>query len=59
MADLWPFTTLITEMYSTRQKTVLAEIMRRLVYLDGDLTDVEDYLMRRIASLLRLEPGWA
>ena len=56
--DLWQFTNLIAESYSTGQKMVLAEIMWGLVYADGELADKEDYLMRKIFSLLRLEPGY-
>lgn len=56
--DLWQFTNLISENYSLGQKMVLAEIMWGLVYSDGDLASKEDYLMRKICNLLRLEPGY-
>ena len=56
--DLWQFTNLIAENYSNGQKMVLAEIMWGLVYSDGDLASKEDYLMRKISNLLRLEPGY-
>lgn len=56
--DLWQFTNLIAENYSLGQKMVLAEIMWGLVYSDGDLASKEDYLMRKICNLLRLEPGY-
>lgn len=56
--DLWQFTNLIAENYSTGQKMVLAEIMWGLVYSDGELASKEDYLMRKICNLLRLEPGY-
>lgn len=56
--DLWQFTNLIAENYSRGQKLVLAEIMWGLVYSDGDLASKEDYLMRKISNLLRLEPGY-
>jgi uncharacterized tellurite resistance protein B-like protein len=56
--DLWQFTKLIAESYSLGQKMVLAEIMWGLVYSDGDLAGKEDYLMRKICNLLRLEPGY-
>lgn len=56
--DLWQFTRLIAEGYSVGQKMVLAEVMWGLVYADGELKDKEDYLMRKIFSLLRLEPGY-
>lgn len=56
--DLWQFTNLIAENYSLGQKVVLAEIMWGLVYSDGTLASREDYLMRKICNLLRLEPGY-
>ena len=56
--DLWQFTSLIAENYSTGEKMVLAEIMWGLVYSDGDLASKEDYLIRKICNLLRLEPGY-
>lgn len=56
--DLWQFTNLIAESYSLGQKMVLAEIMWGLVYSDGELASKEDYLMRKISNLLRIEPGY-
>lgn len=56
--DMWQFTSLIAEHYSLGQKMVLAEIMWGLVYSDGRLAQREDYLMRKISNLLRLEPGY-
>jgi uncharacterized tellurite resistance protein B-like protein len=56
--DLWSFTNLIAEHYSLGQKMVLAEAMWGLVYSDGELASREDYLMRKISGLLRLEPGY-
>ncbi len=58
VVGLWQFTNLITEVYSTGQKMVLVEIMRSLVYLDGTVTANEDYVMRKVFNLLRIEPGW-
>ena len=52
--DLWQFTNLIAENYSTGQKMVLAEIMWGLVYSDGELASKEDYLILKICNLLRL-----
>ncbi|NNM03493.1 MAG: TerB family tellurite resistance protein, partial [Gemmatimonadetes bacterium] len=56
--DLWTFTNLVAEHYSLGQKMVLAEAMWGLVYSDGELASREDYLMRKISGLLRLEPGY-
>ena len=56
--DLWQFTNLIAENYSVGQKMVLAEIMWGVAHSDGKLAGREDYLMRKIFNLLRLEPGY-
>jgi uncharacterized tellurite resistance protein B-like protein len=56
--DLWQFTSLINENYSRGQKVVLLEVMWGLVYADGELASREEYLMRKICSLLKLEPGY-
>ena len=56
--DLWGFTALIRENYSVGQKLVLAEAMWGLVLADGDLGGREDYIMRKISSLLGLKAGY-
>jgi len=56
--DLWQFTNLVAQRYTLGQKMVLAEVMWGLVYADGELASREDYLMRKICNLLRLEPGY-
>ena len=44
--------------YDVGQKMVLAEIMWGLVLADGTIADREQYLTRKIANLLDLEPGY-
>ena len=56
--DLYQFTSLIRSRYDLGQKTVLAEIMWGLVLADGDLAQHEAYILRRIANLLDLKPGF-
>lgn len=56
--DLYQFTRLIRDNYSLGQKMVLAEIMWGLVYADGEITADEEYLMRKVCNLLKLEPGY-
>jgi uncharacterized tellurite resistance protein B-like protein len=56
--DLYQFTSLIRDQYDDGQKTLLAEIMWGVVLADGDIHADEDYLMRKIANLLDLEPGY-
>jgi uncharacterized tellurite resistance protein B-like protein len=56
--DLYQFTRLIADRYDLGQKMVLAEVMWRVVYADGELAKHESYLMRKISSLLDLKPGF-
>lgn len=56
--DLFQFTRLIDRHFTVGQKMVLAEAMWGLVYADGDLERREDYLIRKISNLLRLQPGY-
>ena len=56
--DLFQFTRLIDRNFTVGQKMVLAEAMWGLVYADGDLERREDYLIRKISNLLRLQPGY-
>ena len=37
---------------------VLAEVLWRVVYADGELSRHESYLMRKLANLLELRPGF-
>lgn len=56
--DLYQFTSLITAHYDEGQRLVLAEVMWRLVYADGELAKHESYLMRKLSNLLELRPGY-
>ena len=56
--DLYQFTSLMTASYDEGQRMVLAEVMWGLVYADGKLAKHEDYLMRKLSSLLELRPGY-
>jgi uncharacterized tellurite resistance protein B-like protein len=56
--DLYQFTSLITASYDEGQRMVLAEVMWGLVYADGELAKHEDYMMRKLSTLLELRPGY-
>lgn len=56
--DLYQFTSLIRENYDLGQKTLLAEIMWGVVLADGTIDKDESYLLRKIANLLDLKPGY-
>ena len=55
---MYQFTRLISDRYDLGQKMVLAEVMWRVVYADGELAKHESYLMRKISNLLDLRPGF-
>lgn len=52
--DLWQFTNLINENYSLEEKTMIIETVWKIVYTDGKLDMHEDYLVHKLANLLRL-----
>ncbi len=52
--DLWQFAKLINENYSTEEKIKVIETVWHVVYTDGILDKHEDYLVHKLAKLLRL-----
>jgi uncharacterized tellurite resistance protein B-like protein len=56
--DHFQFTRLITDQYDLGQKMVLAEIMWGVILADGHLSDHEAHLVRKMASLMQLEPAY-
>lgn len=56
--SLFEFTSVINEHYDEGQRMVLVEVLWRVVLADGELSRHEDYLMRKIANLLDLRPGY-
>lgn len=56
--DHFQFTRLINEQYDLGQKMVLVEVMWGVILADGQIADHEGYLVRKIGSLLNLEPGY-
>ena len=52
--DLWGFTNLINDNYSEVEKLRVVELLWRVVYADGKLDKHEDYLIHKVARLLRL-----
>ncbi len=52
--DLWRFTNLINENYSEEERIRVVELLWKLMYADGKVDQHEDYLVRKLASLLRL-----
>ena len=56
--DHYQFTRLIAQQYDLGQKMVLAEIMWGVILADGRLSDHEAHLVRKLASLMQLEPAY-
>jgi uncharacterized tellurite resistance protein B-like protein len=56
--DLHQLTSVISRHYDEGQRMVLSEMLWRVVYADGKLSQHEDYLSRKIANLLELRPGY-
>ncbi|HUP90385.1 MAG TPA: TerB family tellurite resistance protein [Longimicrobiales bacterium] len=56
--DIFQFANLVRTSYDIGQKTVLAEIMWGLLLTDGEIARNEGYILRKIANLLDLEPGY-
>jgi uncharacterized tellurite resistance protein B-like protein len=52
--DLWQFAKLINENYSTDEKIKVIETVWQVIYTDGVLDKHEDYLVHKLAKLLRL-----
>ena len=56
--DVFRFANLVRTSYDIGQKTLLAEIMWGLILTDGEIARHESYMLRKIANLLDLKPGY-
>ncbi|TFG92648.1 MAG: TerB family tellurite resistance protein [Syntrophobacterales bacterium] len=52
--DLWQFTNLINHNYTQEEKIKIIEMVWHIAYTDGRLDKHEDFLVHKIANLLRL-----
>jgi len=52
--DLWQFAKHINENYSNEEKIKVIETVWQVIYTDGILDKHEDYLVHKLAKLLRL-----
>ncbi len=52
--DMWQFTNLINQTYSTEEKLRLMEHIWLVILSDGTLDKFEDYIARKLQHLLRL-----
>ncbi len=55
--DHFQFTRLIATEYDLGQKMTLAEVMWGVILADGRLSDHETHLVRKLASLMQLDPA--
>ena len=53
--DLWRFARLINENYAVDEKIRIIELVWKIAYTDGRLDKHEDYLVHKLAQLLRLD----
>lgn len=56
--DHYQFARTITQHYDLGQKMVLAEVMWGVILADGEIRRHESYLVRKLAGLLDLAPGY-
>jgi uncharacterized tellurite resistance protein B-like protein len=56
--DHFSFTSVLGRNYDVGQKMVLAEVMWGMVLADGQISDHEQYLTRKISNLLELPPAY-
>ena len=52
--DLWRFTNRINKNYSQEEKLQIVEMIWKVVYDDGHLSDHENYLMHKLGKMLRV-----
>ncbi len=53
--DLWKFTNRVNQNYTKEEKIRVIEMVWKIVYTDGKLDKHEDYLVHKLAKLLRLD----
>ncbi len=56
--DHFQFTRVVREQFDLAQRMVLAEVMWGVILADGEIANHEAYLVRKMASLLELEPAF-
>ena len=52
--DLWRFTNRINKNYSKEEKLQIVEMIWKVVYEDGHLSDHENYLVKKLGHMLRI-----
>ena len=52
--DLWQFTNLLNQSFPKEEKLRVVEMIWRIVYADGHLSDHEQLLVRKLKTMLRV-----
>ncbi|WP_286263290.1 TerB family tellurite resistance protein [Thalassotalea atypica] len=52
--DFYQFTSTLNQHYSTEQRVKMIELLWQLAYSDGELSSIEEHIIRKIADLLHL-----
>jgi len=52
--DIWEYTSLINDHFSRSEKISLVERMWKVIFADGKVDQYEDYMVHKLADLLRL-----
>ena len=52
--DFYQFTSTLNQHYSTDQRVKMVEMLWQLAYADGELSSIEEHIIRKIADLLHL-----
>ncbi|MBM3908614.1 MAG: TerB family tellurite resistance protein [Gemmatimonadetes bacterium] len=56
--DHFQFTRMLSEHLDVGQRVVLAEVMYGVILADGKVQDPESMMLRKLANLLDIEPGY-
>jgi uncharacterized tellurite resistance protein B-like protein len=56
--DHFQFTRVVKEQFDTAQRVLLAEVMWGVILADGEIAAHENYLVRKMANLLELQPAF-
>jgi uncharacterized tellurite resistance protein B-like protein len=52
--DLWHFTNIINQAYSSKEKERIIESIWQVIYADGRLDKYEDHIVHKLSSLLHI-----
>jgi uncharacterized tellurite resistance protein B-like protein len=56
-SDFYQFTSKINQYYSLEQRIKIVSLLWQVAYADGELANIEEHIIRKIADLLHLRHG--